>query len=185
VLFYPLSFSQLVQRARRELYLPTLDLLPASKHGQLAAAVYDVPRAPSFAAMSQLTEFLRKYFGYIDLQVVDPAFEVETLPAGAVKSVTLVLSDSDPKARISIIRRFTERREAYQRSQVWPGISHIRNRAELDYCLTSRAPFVTGPAVSDLLEAPAPVGAYAASALPLRREGHAGLISDIAYPIRA
>ena len=168
-LFFPISFSSIIHRPTRELYLPILDRLPAGRHGQLAAAVYDVPRDPSYGAVSQLTAFLRKYFAFIDLQVTDPGFRVEKLISGVVNSVTLIAVDADQQARLSAIKRFMGNHENYKRQKIWPAITHVRNRAELDFCLAQRAPFVSGPAVSDLLDVPAEVRACPPTELPIRR----------------
>ena len=169
VLFFPISFSSIMHRPTRELYLPVFDLLPVSRPGQLAASVYDVPRDPTFGAMSQLTAFLRKYFSFINLQVTDPGFRVEKLLAGVVNSVTLVAADTDQQARLSAIKRFMDNRDSYKRQKIWPAVSHLRNKAELDFCLVQKTSFVSGPAVSDLLDAPAEVRAYQPAELPIRR----------------
>jgi hypothetical protein len=162
LLYFPISFSTIVHRPTRELYLPVLNQLPARCRDQLAASVYDVPRDPSFTAMTQLIDFLRQYFGVINLGVLDPGFQVEKLGPGLVNSVTLVLTESDPKARLSAVRRFMDNRDHYKRREIWQGIGHIRTRPELEFCIAQRAPFLSGPAVSDLLDAPAKIGSFPA-----------------------
>ena len=164
----------------RELYLATLDLLPANRRSQLAVSVYDVPRDPSFTALSQLTSFLGKYFGFVDLGVTDPGFRVEKLAVSMVNSVTLTVTEADQKARIASIRRFMDNRDNYKRQKIWPAVSHIRTKAELDFCLAQRAPFLSGPAVSDLLDAPAEAGALAPGELPLRRSERPGGLANCA-----
>jgi hypothetical protein len=168
--FLPLSFSELVRTPSREAYLPWLKRLPPSRRGQLAASVYDVPRDPSFNALKQLTAFLGEYFGFIDLCVTDPGFRIEKLSIAMVNSVTLVLTGTDAQTRLAAVRRFMENRETYIRQKIWPGVGHIRGKAEFDFCLTQGAPFLSGPAVSDLLDAPPEAGALEPGALPLRRE---------------
>ena len=171
LLFFPISFSSIIHRPTRELYLPALKLLPSERRNQLAVGVYDVPRDPSFTAMSQLTGFLRQYFGFIDLQVSDPGFRVEKLAAGVVNSVTLAMTGGDQQARLSAVKRFMDNRENYKRQKIRPAVSHVRNKTELDYCLAQGAPFLSGPAISDLLDAPADAGSLAPAELPLRRGG--------------
>ena len=175
LLFFPISFSSIVHRPSRELYLPLLGLLPPGRRSQLAAAVYDVPRDPSFTAVAQLTAFLRTYFSFIDLQVTDPGFRVEKLAAGVVNSVTLTITEMDQKARLASVRRFMDNRDNYKRQKIWPSLSHIRTKTELDFCLTQHAPFLSGPAVSNLLEAPADAISLAPSELPVRRAGGAAM----------
>jgi hypothetical protein len=169
LLFFPISFSSLVHRPTRELYLPILSRLPPVRRSQLVASVYDTPRDPSFPAVSELTAFLKTYFGFVDLGVTDPGFRVESLAAGMVNSVTLIITEQDSKARLATVRRFMDNRNNYKRQKIWPAVSHIRSRAELDFCLAQGAPFVSGPAVSDMLEAPASTVALTPGALPLRR----------------
>jgi len=171
LLFLPISFSSIVHRPTRELYLPLLAQLPAARRNQLAVSVYDVPRDPSFTAMSQLAAFLGTYFSFIDLGVTDPGFRVEKLATGVVDSVTLVIVDTDQKTRLAGIRRFMDNRENYRRQKIRAAVSHIRTKAELDFCLARGAQFLSGPAVSDLLDAPAEAGALIPTELPLRRGG--------------
>jgi hypothetical protein len=170
LLFLPISFSSIVHRPTRETYLPMLEQLPRARRGQLATSVYDVPRDPSFTAMSQVAAFLKTYFGFIDLGVTDPGFRVEKLAAGVVNSVTLLITETDAKTRLASVRRFMDNRENYKRQKIWPAVSHIRNRAELDFCTAQRAPFLSGPAVSDMLETPAESAAIGIGDMPLRRD---------------
>jgi hypothetical protein len=169
MVFFPISFASIVNPPMRALYPPLLARLPAARRAQLAVSVYDTPRDPSSGAMAELTGFLRTYFGFLDLGVTDPGFRVEAIAAGSVNSVTLVLTGSDANARLSAIRRFMEGRESYKRQKILPAISHVRTRAELEACLAQRAPFVSGPAVSDLLDALPEINALQPSALPIRR----------------
>jgi len=171
LLFFPISFSSIIHRPTRELYLPALKLLPTERRNQLAVAVYDVPRDPSFTAMSQLTTFLRQYFGFIDLQVTDPGFRVEKLAASVVNSVTLTMTGTDQQARLSAVKRFMDNRDNYKRQKIWLAVSHVRNKTELDYCMAQGTPFLSGPAISNLLDAPADAASRAPTELPLRRGG--------------
>ncbi len=169
VLFYPISFSSIVHRPTRERYAALLARLPAARKSQLAVSVYDTPRDPSFTAMSELTAFLKTYFGFMDLNVTDPGFRVESLAAGIVNSVTLIITEQDAKARLAAVRRFMDNRANYKRQKIWPAISHIRNRSELEFCLAQGAPFVSGPAVSDMLDGPTEAAGITPGQLPLRR----------------
>lgn len=169
LLFFPISFAAITSRPTRTIYEPLLARLPALRRAQLAVSIYDTPRDPSSGAVSELASFLGAYFGFIDLGVTDPGFRVEALAAGSVGSVTLVLSGSDTSARLAAIRRFLESRESFRRQKILPSVGHIRTRAELDCCIAQGAAFVSGPIVSDLLDAPPEVGAIDSKALPLRR----------------
>jgi hypothetical protein len=51
--------------------------------------------------------------------------------------------------------------------RVWQGVSEIRTRRELNACVEQGAPFLSGPAITDLLEAPTPVIACSSLHLPL------------------
>jgi hypothetical protein len=165
VLFFPLSFSTIIKPSARAELLPYLEALPPGARGRLAAGIYDTPRAPSFSALSQVKRFLDPFFGRLDLRVADPAFQIEELPSGIASSVTLVLPQADEATRLKAVNRFMREAPAYRRKQVWQGVGDVRTRRELNHCLDQGAPFMTGPAVTDLLEKP--VGATQLSSLLL------------------
>jgi hypothetical protein len=157
VVFLPLSFSTLIKPSARAELTSHLACLPRSRRGQLAAAIYDTPRAPSFSALSQIKNYLDPYFSRIDLRVSDPAFQIDDLPPAAAASVTLVLPNATEAVRLAAIARFMRETPAYRRKGVWQGIGDIRTRRELNACVEQGAPFLTGSAITDLLEAPAAV----------------------------
>jgi hypothetical protein len=146
-IYLPVSFSTLLRPSRRAAYLELLAILPVSERRRLAAAVYDVPRAPSFQALKQLRDALDAQFSAIDLRTHDPAFEIEQLAAEAATSVTLVLPQAEPERRLIVLRRFISRIEAYKRRRIWPGVTNVRTRRELEVALEAKVPFLTGPGV--------------------------------------
>ena len=154
VMFFPISFSTMVKPGARAALLPHLEALPRGSRHRLAAAVYDTPRAPSFSALSQVRQALEPFFSRLDLRVTDPAFQIEELPADLASSVTLVLPQADEPTRLAAVTRFLRDAPIYRRKQVWQGITDVRTRRELNHCTELHAPFVTGPAVTDLLEKP-------------------------------
>lgn len=171
LLFLPISFSSTIQPTTRDHYIDVLETLPQRDRPRLAAAVYDVPRAPSFAAVRQLRAFLNPYFSFVDLQTADPGFQIEALMMEAVNSITFALPDIDEGGRMAEATRFMANRDAYQRRRIWPAITNVRTRRELDFCIRLRVPFLSGKAVCEHLAAPAdPVG-YAGARLPLRETG--------------
>lgn len=166
-LFIPVSFSSAIHRGERERYLDAMERLPAAGRSRLTAAVYDVPRAPTFAALNQLKALIDPYFALIDLQTADPNFQIEALALEAVSSVTLALPDVDEGARWAAASRFMANRDAYQRRRIWPAITNVRSRRELEACVKLRVPFLTGRAICDPLTAPAPPHQCAVQHLPL------------------
>ncbi|KQY35951.1 hypothetical protein ASD21_00025 [Caulobacter sp. Root1455] len=154
VMFFPISFSTIVKPGARAALLPHLEALPRGSRARLAAAVYDTPRAPSFSALSQVKKALEPFFARLDLRVTDPAFQIEELPGDLASSVTLVLPTADEPTRLAAVNRFLRDAPIYRRKGVWQGITDVRTRRELNHCLDQHAPFVTGPAVTDLLEKP-------------------------------
>lgn len=146
-LYLPISFSTLLRPSRRAAYADLLAILPTSERRRLAAAVYDVPRAPSFQALKQLHDALDDRFSAIDLRTHDPGFEIEQLSAEAASSVTLVLPQAEPEWRLLVLKRFIAKMEAYKRRRIWPGVTNIRSRRELEVALEARVPFMTGPGV--------------------------------------
>ena len=155
-LYLPVSFSTLLRPSRRAAYAEVLSILPHSERRRLSAAVYDVPRAPSFQALKQLHEALDEHFSAIDLRTRDPAFEIEQLNAEAVTSVTLVLPQAEPERRLIVLRRFISKIDAYKRRRIWPAVTNVRHPRELDLALEAHLPFITGPAVCRLQ--PRPMG---------------------------
>lgn len=168
LVYLPISFSSTVHRPTRERYIEALETLPRDGRPRLAAAVYDVPRAPGFAVIGQLKAFLGPYFSFIDLQTADPAFQIDALMMEAVHSVTLALPETDERGRLAAATRFMANRDAYQRRHIWTAITNVRTRRELDFCIGMRTPFLSGRAVSEQLVAPADPIRCAGDRLPLR-----------------
>jgi len=71
--------------------------------------------------------------------------------------------------------RFMANRDAYQRRRIWPAITNVRTRRELEFCIKLRTPFLSGKAVSDHLVAPAEPVKYAAARMPLRETAVAAM----------
>lgn len=155
-IYLPLSFSRLVRPTLRAAYQTLLEDLPVGRRQELAATVYDVPRDPSHGGLVQAAQMLAPYFGALDLRCTDPQFEVEKLPLGVVNSVTFILPEGDQLVRLSAMRRFAERMERFKQRRIWPAVSNVRRRAEVEAAARLRIPFVTGPAVCPPL--PRPVG---------------------------
>jgi hypothetical protein len=147
MLYLPICYSNIVKPTQWRDYERILAVLPERCRNQLAAAVYDVPRDPAFGALTQVKEMLSKYVTSIDLRTPDPGFEIEKLALQAVTSVTLVLPDAEPRVRLAALRRFIERYDLYRRKQIWPAVTNVRSRGELEACTAAKIPFVTGPAV--------------------------------------
>ena len=154
-MFLPFSFSALVKPSQRELYRNRMESLPRGMRLRFAASVHDVPREPSFGAVSQIRTFLHPHFSLIDLHVKDPGFRIETLPVGAVNSVTLVLEGEDERARLATIARFLKDPAAYRAKRVWQGVTGVESLKELDLCRRLKAPFLSGPMVAPIADAPA------------------------------
>lgn len=169
LLFVPLSFSSLVRPSGRRAYARFLCHLPAEERIRLGAAIYDTPRAPSYFALSHIRRFLDPFFGELNLQVRDPAFEVERLSPEMVSSVTLALPpEREPAERLAAIRRFMQKRDVYKKKRIWPGVSPLAGRAELEACLALRVPVLGGPAVSELASEPIGAGSASIESLPAR-----------------
>jgi hypothetical protein len=169
LLFVPLSFSSLVRPSGRRAYARFLCHLPAEERVRLGAAIYDTPRVPSYFALSNIRRFLDPFFGELNLQVRDPAFEVERLAPEMVSSVTLALPpEREPAERLAAIRRFMQKRDVFKKKRIWPGVSPLANKAELEACMALRIPVLGGPMVAELSGAPAPARSVDPAALPLK-----------------
>jgi hypothetical protein len=173
VMFFPISFSTLIKPSARDQLLPHLRSLPRAARPRLAAAIYDTPRAPSFSAMQAIKSYLSPFFARLDLRVSDPAFRFDDLPLEFASSVTLILPDGAENLRLSAAARFLRDAPGYTRKHIWQGISELRTRRELNACIEQRAPFLSGPAVTDLLEAPTAITPCSSLHLPLHDWSHA------------
>ena len=167
MLYMPICYSNIVRASQRAVYEQMLAALPRLAKGQLAAAVYDVPRDPAFTALATVRATLSKYVTNIDLRTQDPGFEVEKLAPQAVTSVTLVLPNGDQRARLAVLRRFSERLGLYRKKQIWAAVTNVRSRIELEACIAAHVPFVTGPGVCRLQTAPVGGRMQPPEALPL------------------
>jgi hypothetical protein len=147
-LFVPFSFSALIKPSLQRAYEAGFQKLPRALRPRLAANIYDVPREPSYGAISKIRSLLLDRFSLLDLHVADPGFRIESLPAGAVNSVTLVLSGEDDRQRAAAITRFLRDPAAYRAKRVWQGIAGVRDLRELDLCRRLKVPFLSGPIVA-------------------------------------
>ncbi|QUD87553.1 hypothetical protein [Phenylobacterium montanum] len=155
-LFLPLCYSSLLRQSASGGYADRFTQLAASSGGQVAATIYDVPRTLNFHLFGQLKHLKEKCFAHLDLHVADPAFEVESLPAGLVSSVTLRLPEGEERVRLAALKRFMERRETFKRQKIWPAVTNVRTHGEVQACLREKALFISGMGVCG--PRPAPVG---------------------------
>lgn len=154
VLFFPLSYWALMNQGETSTYERLLRGLPADRRNQLGASVYGVPRQPSGRSLQWLSATLSGAFSNIDLSTVDPDFGVEVLKEKMFSSVTLALPEASPALRRAALSRWVSHREAYTERHLWASVTNLREAAEVAACQALRAPFVSGPAVSDLLARP-------------------------------
>ena len=175
LIFVPVSFTSLSRPLQREAYVELFAELPMARRAELAATVYDVPRDPAFTSLRQATALLASHFSAIDLRVTDPGFEIEKLPSEIVSSVTLALPDGDAHVRLSALRRFAERMPHYRQRRIWPAITNVRRRAEVEVAARLHIPFLTGPGVCSPV--PSPVGGRTMplASLPMTLAGWMGL----------
>lgn len=153
-LFIPINFSTLVKPSARAALARIFEPLPAKIRRRLVAVVCDTPRSPSFQALMQVRKFLDPHVGTFGLQVADPDFQIDSLPQNLATSVTLTLRASDEGVRLQAIGRFLKQSDAYTRKRVLQGVDDLRSRRELQACLKHGAPYLTGPAISTVLDQP-------------------------------
>lgn len=166
-LYLPVSFSTLIRPSPRAAYAEMLGMLPPSTRGDLAATVYDVPRAPTFQSLNVIRAALTPFVTSIDLRTRDPDFEIHALAAKAFASVTLALPEAGQDVRLAAIRRFAAHMPDYRRRRIWPGLSNLRFRPERDLAISLGVPFLTGPGVCRLQSQPVGGRQWAADDLPL------------------
>lgn len=166
-LYLPVSFSTLIRTSQREAYVEMLGVLPSSTRDQLAATVYDVPRAPTFQALGVVRTALEPFVSGVDLRVRDPDFEIQNLAAKSFASVTLTLPEAGQDVRLAAVRRFASHMPDYRRRRIWPGLSNLRFRVERDLAISLGMPFLTGPGICRLQSEPVGGRQWAVEDLPL------------------
>lgn len=169
MLFLPVSFSSLMRRSKRELYAGAFKSLPPGFQAQLGAAIYDVPRSLVFNAVTQLNAALSPFFSHLDIQISDPAFEVDQIPSGVITSATFRLPEGDERGRLAALRRLADRREVFERRLIRTGVTQVRTRTELQACLRLRVDFLSGWGVCGPMSEPLARLAWDPLSLPLKR----------------
>jgi hypothetical protein len=166
-LHVPVSFSTLVRPGQRAAWLELAEALPQSARRLLSASVYDVPRAPTFQALTTIRAALEPLFNTIDLGVRDPDFQIQDLKEKAVASVTFVLPEGRQEIRLAALRRFASHLPAYRKRKIAAGLTNIRFRAERELALDLRVPFLSGPGICRIQSEPVGGRAYDVARLPL------------------
>jgi hypothetical protein len=166
-LYVPVSFSTLVRPAQRAAWLEMSEVLPQPAREVLVACVYDVPRAPTYQALSTIRATLEVGFGAVSLCVRDPDFQVQLLTERGVNTVTLILPDAKPDMRLAAMRRFASHIRDYRRRKIATGVTNIRFRAERELALELRIPFLSGPGICRIQGEPVGVRDWHPTRLPL------------------
>ncbi|WP_395651009.1 hypothetical protein [Brevundimonas sp.] len=166
-LFVPISFSTLVRPSARAAWLELAFILPPEMRNRLSASVYDVPRSPTYQALSTVTGALDATFGAVDLCTRDPDFQIQQLGERAVTSVTLMLPDAKPDVRLAALRRFASHGHDYRRRKIAAGVTNIRFRAERELAIELRIAFLSGPGICRIQSEPVGGRSWPIAALPL------------------
>ena len=166
-LFVPISFSTLVRPLSRATWLELAAVLPQEKRRNLSASVYDVPRSPTFQALSAVTHALDVNFGAVDLCTRDPDFQIQQLGERAVTSVTLMLPEGKPDVRLAALRRFASHNPDYRRRKIAAGVTNIRFRTERELASELRVPFLSGPGICRIQSEPVGGRSWPLASLPL------------------
>jgi hypothetical protein len=154
VVFCPISYSCLIRPSLRDAFMPALDALDPADRPRLAVTIYDMPRQPSFAALRQIRTLAEPYFQYTDFQITDPGFEIGGLPKESISSVTLRLPTADRRDRLTAIRNFLNRNDAFRRLGIWQAMTNVETMEEVQLAIKAKAPFLSGPLISDLMHVP-------------------------------
>jgi hypothetical protein len=147
LVYVPVSFSSLMRASERSALVERLSQLPPEGRDRLSAVVYEAPREPSYQAIAKIHETLDPYFHGIDLLVDDPNFAIEQCARRAVTSVTFTLPAGDQQVRLAALKRFASKFDHYKRRLIWPAMTNVRTRTEVELATQLRVPFISGPAV--------------------------------------
>jgi hypothetical protein len=166
-LHVPISFSTLVRPRQRAAWLELVGVLPEAARPHLSAAVYDVPRAPTYQALNTLRTALSPHFGAIDLGVKDPDFQIQELAQRSFNSVTLTLPEAKGDVRLAALRRFASHSRDYRKRRIAAGVTNIRFRTERELALELGIPFLSGPGICRIQSEPVGGRTWPVTALPL------------------
>lgn len=168
VAYVPLSFATVITRMRFERLRGELDRLIAFPRNRLAATLYGAPPSPPSGSLSLVVEALRGAFGVIDVQAPTPDFLCPAFVPNCARSITFVSQAKAPAKRAAEIEAFLQRLPEFKAAKLWVTVGQVQSAEELDLCLRLKAPFVFGPAVSDVQDQPFRLDAVAAERLPRR-----------------
>jgi hypothetical protein len=149
----PISFANIARPERAHRFAEILALLPKERRSKLNATVYRVPRElPN--GVEPLRPLLDPHFCSISLITTYPQFAVEQFTQQSVACVILCLREPDATARLSAMRAFAGRHDAFQQRGIRQALANVRTRAELDWARKLDMQVVSGPAVCGFLDAP-------------------------------
>jgi hypothetical protein len=168
VAYVPLNFATVITRMRFERLRGDLDRLAAFPRNRLAATLYGVPPSPPSGSLSLVVEALRGAFGVIDVQAPTPDFLCPAFVPNCARSITFVSQAKAPAKRAAEIEAFLQRLPEFKAAKLWVTVGQVQTPEELELCLRLKAPFVFGPAVSDVQDQPFRLDAVAADRLPRR-----------------
>jgi hypothetical protein len=168
VAYVPLNFATVITRMRFERLRGELDRLTMFPRNRLAATLYGVPSSPPSGSLSLVIEALRNAFGVVDLQAPTPDFLCPAFVANCARSITFVSQAKAPAKRTAEIEAFLQRLPEFKAAKLWVTVGQVQTPEELELCLRLKAPFVFGPAVSDVHAQPFNLDAVAADRLPRR-----------------
>lgn len=168
VAYVPLNFATVITRMRFERLRGELDRLTMFPRNRLAATLYGVPSSPPSGSLSLVIEALRNAFGVVDLQAPTPDFLCPAFVANCARSITFVSQAKAPAKRAAEIEAFLQRLPEFKAAKLWVTVGQVQTPEELELCLRLKAPFVFGPAVSDVHAQPFNLDAVAADRLPRR-----------------
>lgn len=168
VAYVPLNFATVITRMRFERLRGELERLSMFPRNRLAATLYGVPSSPPSGSLSLVIEALRNAFGVVDLQAPTPDFLCPAFVANCARSITFMPQGKTPAKRAAEIEAFLERLPEFKAAKLWVSVGQVQTQDELELCLRLKAPFVFGPAVSDVHAQPFSLDAVAADRLPRR-----------------
>lgn len=168
VAYVPLNFATVITRMRFERLRGELDRLTMFPRNRLAATLYGVPSSPPSGSLSLVIEALRNAFGVIDVQAPTPDFLCPAFVPNCARSITFVSQAKAPAKRAAEIEAFLQRLPEFKAAKLWVTVGQVQTPEELELCLRLKAPFVFGPAVSDVQDQPFRLDAVAADRLPRR-----------------
>ena len=150
ILICPLSYQTLQNRAHRERFLGVVERHPQTVRDQMIISVIGAPGTPPSSLLQRFTAEFSVWFKYLDWQIPTADFMTRDFVGSHMHSITLDMH-SRSSDREHDIEKFIRKIPELRNLNIRPAVTGIRNRSELDQCISGGVIYASGDAVTSAL----------------------------------